>query len=264
MHVLPLLLFFVLIYLTLIASFYLFQERFLFRPRTLQADYRFDFADPFKEHFIEMPDGGRIHALHFTAPAPSRGVVLYFHGNAGHLGRWGRYSTDFTRRDYDLFIFDYRGFGKSTGPFHAEAFHSDAACLYEWLCRLYPPDRIVLYGRSLGTGIASALATKVKIKCLILETPYDTLYHAIRVRFPWLWLPFPLRYPFENIRHIPLVQCPVYIFHGTRDELIRLKSARKLKSLLRNNGKFYIIRGGYHKNLPDFETYQQALDEILE
>lgn len=263
MHVLPILTIIVLLYLLLVVLFYVFQERLLFRPRVLKDNYQYHFNTYFEELFISMPDGGRINALHFRAPVP-QGVVLYFHGNAGNLARWGRYYTDFVSRGYDLFVYDYRGFGKSTGAFGADTFYEDAMHIYEKLLKQYPPEQIVLYGRSLGTGIASTLATKVAARCVVLETPYDTLYHAIRVRFPLLWLPLPLRYPFQNIENMTAIKCPVFIFHGTKDELIRLRSARKLKRLVRGNGKFYIIKGGYHKNLPEFMTYQEAMDEILE
>lgn len=263
MVVVPLLTSIVLLYLLLVVLFYVFQEHLLFRPRLLKETYKYHFNAFSEELFISMPDGGRINALHFRAPLP-KGIVIYFHGNADNLTRWGQYHTDFVGREYDFLVYDYRGFGKSTGKFKADTFYEDALHIYEMVRKMYPPEQIVLYGRSLGTGIASTLATLVEARCVILETPYDTLYHAIRVRFPLLWLPFPLRYPFQNIKNMNLIKCPVYIFHGTKDELIRLRSAWNLKSSVRNNGKFYIIRGGFHKNLPEFMAYQEAMDEILE
>lgn len=263
MVVVPLLTSIVLLYLLMVVLFYVFQEHLLFRPRLLKETYEFHFNAFFEELFISMPDGGRINALHFRAPLP-KGIVIYFHGNADNLKRWGKYYPDFVDRGYDFFVYDYRGFGKSTGSFKADTFYEDALRIYELVLKMYPPEQIVLYGRSLGTGIASTLATQVQARSVILETPYDTLYHAIRVRFPLLWLPLPLRYHFQNIDNMQLIKCPIFIFHGTKDELIRLRSARKLKSLVRNNGKFYIIQGGYHKNLPEFMAYQEAMDEILE
>lgn len=263
MHVVLFLTVLAAVYAGAIVLFYAFQERFFFHPKTLPRHFKYPFQADFEELFLPLPDGAVLNALFFRTPQPSKGVVLYFHGNADNLLRWGRRHADFVSRGYDFFVYDYRTFGKSTGIRNEAGFHNDAQFVYEYLLEKYPAEKIVLYGRSLGTGIASRLASKVPFKMLILETPYDSFAAAIRVRFPYLWLPFPFRYDFRNDSYLPEIKCPVFIFHGTDDELIRLRSAKKLEPLVDSTGNFYVIVGGKHKNLPTFEAYQREIARIL-
>ena len=120
-------------------------------------------------------DGGAIHALLLKTERP-RGVVLYFHGNAGSLRTWGDIAPEFTSRGYDILIPDYRGFGKSTGQLRDEAMLlQDGMAAYAHLARHYPEGRIVVYGRSIGTGIAAYIARTERPGMLMLESPYFDL-----------------------------------------------------------------------------------------
>src|SRR5436190_1275553 len=121
-----------LVYLTLLllviiliagGTFYVTQEKMIFYPEPISADFKFKFNANFEELFIKSKDA-EINALHFKTNNP-KGVILYFHGNAGSLDTWGDLGEEFTRTGYDFFIFDYRGYGKSTGSRSEEAFHAD-------------------------------------------------------------------------------------------------------------------------------------------
>ena len=139
------------------ASLYFFQEKLLFLPTKLEQDYKFQFNYPFEELFLKTDEEAVINAIHFKVKKP-KGVILYFHGNAGDLSRWGNITEYFVDKDYDVLVMDYRTYGKSTGKLSEDAFYKDAQFCYDYLLKQYSEEDISLYGRSLGTGIASYLA----------------------------------------------------------------------------------------------------------
>ena len=133
--------------------FYFRQENMIFYPEALPPDFQYSFPARFDEVTISV-DGAVINALHFKTDTP-KGAIVYFHGNAGNLSGWGEVALDFTRLGYDVLIPDYRGYGKSTGKIYSEKMlHRDAAVAYDYLKGRYQEDQIVIYGRSIGTGIA--------------------------------------------------------------------------------------------------------------
>ena len=240
------------------------QKKALFRPVVLPANHSFDFAEPFTEHFFDTPDGARINALLFTSPAPvRRGVILYFHGNRDNLQRWGAMHRDFTARGYDFLAADYRGYGKSTGEPDEQAYFADACLLYEWLRERYDAGKIVLYGRSLGTGMASYLAAQVPAHSVVLETPFDNIGGLLASHIRRHEPPFEPAFRFPNDEFLKTTPLPLLIFHGTRDRVVPYACAENLKSLLKPGDVFITIEGGSHNNLNTFELYQEKLEEWL-
>ena len=249
-----------LAYIAICFLMYFNQELFIFRPDKLDEDYTFSFRAS-QEVWLTNSSGDKIHALHMKTEA-AKGVVLYFHGNSGALDRWGGVAQDFRSRGYDLFIIDYPGFGKSTGKISEQKLFSNAHICYEHLLGEYDTDRIVIYGRSIGTGVASQLASTVAAKMLILETPFYRLEDLIG---PWMKvLPgkILLKYPFRNDLHIQQVDYPVWIVHGTADRVVPLSSGLKLEKYLEND-HFLIIQTATHNNIAEYQEYQEWLDQVL-
>jgi uncharacterized protein len=243
--------------------FYLFPEKFIFQPKVLASDHVFQFDQPFEEHFIKTAGGETLSTLLFKSPTPSKGFILYFHGNAGNLQRWGKYAIDFTKLGYDILMIDYRGYGKSTGRPSENDFYADAQVVMDWARANITFTRLIIYGRSLGTGVASQLAIKNTPYLLILETPFDELKGVINTPIRPLLSIFPSRYNFPNNEYIPKMQCRKVIFHGTLDWVVPLSSALKLKPLLSPEDRFFIIEGGGHRNLNTFKEFQEGLAEVL-
>ena len=245
--------------------FYVAQEHIIFYPESLPPDFRYSFPYPFEE--VTLPvDGATMNALLFKAEN-KKGVILYFHGNAGNLEGWGEIAPEFTRRGYDIFIPDYRGFGKSTGKLKNEdMLHRDAERAYIYLKERYPENQIILYGRSVGTGIAVHLAKSVKPRLLILETPFFSLLDTAKYHHPYMpnkLLKLILKYPLRTDLWISHVSCPVYLFHGTKDEIVPYSSSERLFPLINAEKRFVTIPGGGHNNLSDFKVYHEQLDLIL-
>ncbi len=239
-----------------------FQEKLIFFPDILPHDYVFHFATPFEEHFIPAGDGAVINGLLFKAEG-SQGVILYFHGNAGSLRSWGGVASDFTDKGFDLMIIDYRGYGKSTGSISEKALYSDAIAVFDFLQAKYPGNRIILYGRSLGTGIAAYLAGKRSPKALLLETPYDNFTNIAAHHMPFLPNGLLLRYRFPTDEWLKEVQCPVHIIHGTADRIVPYQFGEQLAISLGPAANFHTITGGHHNDLSYFPEFHEALNNIL-
>jgi len=246
-----------------IAVAYIFQKEFIFQGKSLPQDYKFSFNLPHEEIDLVAKDGTKINAIYIKTSETPKGVVLYFHGNADNLQRWGNYHTDFTQRGYDFFAIDYRSYGKTKGNPDLENLYSDAHLAYDFVKKRYTTEQIIIYGRSLGTGIATHLATQQAAQRLILETPYNTLRSVMSTSFIPLYMPFSLKYPLENVLSLPEVPMPVIIFHGTKDELIAYELAEKLRPTLKDKDAFITVPNGGHKNLTDFSEFQEGLDTYL-
>jgi len=249
------------VYLILSIGFYFFQDKLIFQPAPLAVDYTFTFKQPYTEYFIPTPDGQTLNALFFKTPLPAKGLILYFHGNADNLQRWGIYSEDFTPLGYDVLMIEYRGYGKSTGTPTEKDFYADAETALHWAQINTPHARLIIYGRSLGSAVATHLATVFTPALLILETPFDEL-KGIFNPLVKSFLIAP-HYQFSNKDRLRHIQCQKLIIHGTKDWVVPLSSALRLKPLLTPVDQFVIIEGGGHKNLREFEKYHETLKEIL-
>lgn len=252
----------VFLYFLAILLIYLFQDRIVFQPSKLNDNYVFQFEDNFEELWIETEDKLKLNALYFRTSEP-KGVILYFHGNRGNLQRWAQYYSDFNPRGYDFFAIDYRGYGKSEGEPSETGLYKDASAAYQWLLKQYTSDQIIIYGRSLGTGVACELASRTSSKLVILETPFNSIKGAIRHAWPFLWNPLEPRNQFPNDQRLAKISEPIFIIQGTRDRVVPYSSAIKLKPSLKPGDQFFVIEGGRHKNLNTFPEYYQYLDTIF-
>jgi len=241
------------------------QDFFIFRPERLPQDYRFIFQKPYEELTLPGPGNGRLNALWFRQDQhpQTRGVILYFHGNAGSLRRWGHLHYFFAGLGYDFFIYDYRGFGKSRGRRSESLMYRDAQAVYDFIRHHYPPDRIVIFGRSLGSAMASWLAGHAEARMLILETPFYSMRRLFRAYFPILPPIFRYKYLFSNHRWLAKVQIPVFIFQGDEDLVVPFRVAAALRSSLKPSDRFFRIEGGSHNNLLYFDRYVVEMKNIL-
>lgn len=254
---------FVILYGLMGLIIYFFQEKFIFLPTVLADDFQFQFRQPFEEHLLETPNEGRINLLHFKA-AESKGLIVYFHGNAGSLERWGDIVAPFVDLGYDVLISDYRGYGKSTGERNQQNLLRDADEVYAFAKNKVSEDRIVLFGRSLGSGFASYLAGKNQPAKVILETPFYSLESEANRRFmiyPVSWL---LRYQLKSHEYLKNNQAPVYAFHGTEDNVVSYSAGKHLyENIPSNGGEFVTIEVGFHNDLGEYPEYWQGIKAAL-
>lgn len=250
------------LYLAVLIFFFLKQESILFHPSKTSAKFSYNFPYTFEEVYFKTPAEGNIHALKFNVEDP-KGIVLYFHGNAGNLEDWGWVYQNFVKHQYDVLVIDYRSFGKSTGQLSEANMHSDAAFIYQKLKAEYQEENIVVYGRSIGTGVATRLAAEQKPKLLILETPYFNIEDLAKPMLPFLPVKYLLKYRFESNKFITQVDAPIYILHGTADNVVPYASGQKLFELVKDEASFTTFEKGTHSNLATFKDYHILMENIL-
>lgn len=252
-------------YAGLLGYFYVSQESLIFHPQPLPGDYRFEFQpreQQFEEVHVPVP-GGDLHALLFRQPAP-RGLVFFLHGNSGNLATWTTRIEFYRRINYDLFMLDYRGFGKSRGRIDSEAqLHADVRAAWDRIAPAYAGKPVVIYGRSLGAGLATRLARDVHPALLVLVTPYTSLADLARIHYPLapLWL---LKYPLRSDALIGEVASPVLLLHGDRDALTPLSQARQLLALARSPAQLLVVNGAGHNDIHEFPAYLDGLAHRLQ
>jgi len=241
---------------------YFFQEKLIFKPEKLKQDFQFKYDIPFKELFFNVEPGVRINGLHFYRNQPL-GLLLYFHGNTRSIKGWARYARDFYRYNYDVVLVDYRGFGKSTGKRNEKEMLNDMQFVYSDLAKQYHEHHIIVYGRSLGSGFATKVASENKPRYLILDSPYYNFRKVIERFLPILPVRYVLRYQLRTDKWIRHVNCHTYIIHGTNDFLIPIRHSENLQKL--NPHKITLIRihGGGHNNLPKYDEYHNFIRDIL-
>ena len=250
------------IYFSICLTFYLFQHLLFFRPERLSAAFQYKYPFPFEELDFDMEDGGRINAIYFKVPN-SRGVVFYLKGNSKSIKGWGKFARDFVSNGYDFFMMDYRGFGKSRGKRSQTKVFNDAQYIYKWLAQTYSEDKIILYGRSWGSGIAARVASWNKPGMLILDSPYLSFFYTINQYLFFIPLRLLLKYDIRTDQYLKETHCPVHIIHGTKDRLISFKQSKKLKALYPDKISLHEIGGGRHNNLPEFPEFFEILYDIL-
>jgi fermentation-respiration switch protein FrsA (DUF1100 family) len=253
---------FVGIYPLICAIFYFGQDYFFFRPERLPHWFTYKYSFPFEEVNFEMEDGGNINGLHFRVPN-AKGVVFYIKGNSRSIKGWGKFAKDFLGKGYDFFIIDYRGFGKSHGRRTEEILYADLQQVYQYLEEKYGQENIVLYGRSLGSGLAARIASWNRPAMLILDSAYFSFkYHINRYGF-WLPIRWLLRYHIRTDLFIKKVKSPIYLIHGTKDRLIPFRQSAMLRDLAPDRIRLLPIEGAKHNNLPDYPEYHEVLYAVL-
>ncbi|GAA0872096.1 alpha/beta fold hydrolase [Gangjinia marincola] len=251
------------IYIGISVILYYVQDYFLFKPEKLPSDFQFHYDNQTAvEYNLETRDGAVINGLHFKVENPI-GIVLYLKGNSKSIKGWGKFAVDFTRHNYDVIMVDYRGFGKSTGRRTQKALKHDLQYVYNKIRERVKEKYIILYGRSLGSGFATKLASTNQPKMLILDAPYYSLAKVTGRYMPFMPLSLILKYPMPTYKWIKYVNCPIHIIHGTNDQLIPFKSSVKLSKIKPDNTRLWPIIGGGHKNLNNFESYHRTLEEII-
>ena len=255
---------------------YFYQEKLIFIPTKLPTDYKFDFKGNFEEVNLKTADGISLNNLLFKADN-AKGIVLYLHGNGGSLERFGKLADYYTNLGYDIFMADYRGYGKSEGSIKTESqLYQDNQMLYDEIKKTYSEDNIIIVGYSLGGSMAAKLASTNNPKYLILQAPYcggedyDTRSKEssdvpLEVKIAKL-LPLNLlvRYTFKTNEFIENCKMPVLIFHGDADEEVHYGSSIKLKEDFKPEDRLIILEAENHNTISDNPIYQKEVKKLLE
>jgi uncharacterized protein len=250
------------IYLIYVSYIYVNQGELIFVANKLPNDYKFEFKQDFEELNIPSFDNNKLNGLLFKTPN-SKGLVFYLHGNAGSLDTWGDIAKNYTDLGYDIFILDYRGFGKSEGKIeNQEQVYQDLIYTYNNLIKRYDRNKVVIIGYSIGTGLATYLASIENPKKLILQAPYYNFIEFSSGRVPFV-PDFLKKFKFETNKYIVKIKSPIYIFHGNKDQVISFDNSKRLQTLLKPNDKFFILDNQGHIGINENPIFQEELKKIL-
>ncbi|MGH2566104.1 MAG: alpha/beta hydrolase, partial [Ginsengibacter sp.] len=238
-------------------------DKEIFPGAPLSDNYQFHFSIPFEEKFIKTRDGINLNALLFKSDS-SKGVIFYLHGNGDALDKWGGAAKTYTALHYDIFMLDYRGYGKSEGTINSEKqVYDDVQDAYNFLMQSYPENNIIILGYSIGTAPAAMLASNNHPEKLILQAPYYSMTDLMQNLEPSIDTTI-ISYKFNTYQFLQKVSAPVIIFHGDSDELIYYGSSEKLKAFFKPGDELITLKGAGHSNMSKNKDYVEALKKILQ
>lgn len=201
----------------------------------------------------------------FRPPADdSTPVVVVFHGNAGHVGDRVPKLIELMRAGFGVLLSGYRGYGGNPGQPSEEALSADARLLLDWLAgQGVPPERTVLYGESLGTGIAVKMATERPAAAVILEAPYTSIAEVAQAHYWYLPARWLVLDKWDSISRIARINAPLLLMHGLRDRTIPARFGRRLFEEAADLKQLLLIEDGEHSDLYDFpEVPRQVIDFV--
>jgi hypothetical protein len=210
-----------------------------------------------EEHVLATSDGEKVIVWHVPAK-PGHAVVIYFPGNGDFLAGLAGHFRDITSDGTGLVALSYRGYAGSSGRPSEQGLLRDAAAAYDFTTARYAADRIVVWGFSLGSGVAVALAAGQPVGKLILEAPYTSIADVAASAFPILPVCWLVRDQFHSDERIARVTAPLLIMHGARDPTIPLRFGERLFALAHQPKQFVRFSQGGHNDLGDFGAVETA------
>jgi hypothetical protein len=229
------------IYAAVMLFVFVFQSRLFFSPTYYRNDERFleleEFLTPL---LLPGADETLLEGILYEPPLPAKKIIFYFGGvqqdSVALAEKFAHYYPNIPFVSYN-----YRGYGKSGGKPSQKRLFEDAVHIYDDLVLryAYKPDEIILMGYSLGTGVASFLASQRQVREVLLIAPYDSLYEVIKKRYPFSGIHWVLKQRFPSVDFVPHIDVPVHIYAASDDRVVNVKHAKMLKSHINNLAGFY-------------------------
>lgn len=246
------------VYLAVAAALYIFQRALLYpAPQTARTDPATAGFPEAQEVVLDTKDGEKVIVWH-VPPKAGKPVVLFFHGNgevlAWRVPRFRAITADGT----GLVALSFRGYGGSSGKPAEDGLLNDGAAAYAFAAKHYPPERIVPWGYSLGTGVAVAIASSKPVGKLILEAPYTSITDIAASLFWYMPVRWLMRDSFRSDERIAGVKVPLLIMHGGKDSVVPERLGRRLFDLARGPKRFVPFPLGTHVNLDDYGAVDVA------
>jgi uncharacterized protein len=226
--VLPFLGFAVVAYAALVGGLYFFQRQLLYFPDRARPELFGLEQLGVREVMLATEDG--LSLLSWYLPArPGRPVIAYFHGNGGHIGYRAERLLRFAREGFGVLMAEYRGYGGNPGTPSETGFYTDGRAALDFLAREgVAPNRLVLYGESLGSGVAVELAAQHEIAALVLEAPFTSVAEVAQCHFPYVPAARMVTDRFDSLSRIGQVRAPILVLHGERDRVVPVRYGRAL------------------------------------
>ena len=251
-------------YAALLLIMYLGQRHFTYFPDRTRYDPATAGLPDFEEVRIETADGLSLIAWYKPAEG-SRPTILLFQGNAGNIANRAFKARAFADRGYGMLMPNYRGYGGNEGKPDEAGLQEDGRAALSYLLEAgVPLQKIVLYGESLGSGVAVALAETSNVAALVLEAPYTSLPDVAAKAYPWLPVRFLMKDRFASIERIGEVNSPLLVVHGSNDEVIPVVLGQELFAAASEPKRLVIISGAHHNDIFDLGSGAAIFDYLGE
>ena len=244
-------------YVGMVALLYVGQRGLQYFPQSFRTTPAAAGLPTAQEIVLDTADGERVVAWHLP-PRADKPVVLYFHGNGGALRhRVDRYRA-LTADGTGLVALSYRGYGGSSGRPTEEGLINDALAAYRYAAAAYPPERIALWGESLGSGVAVALAAEKPVGRLVLEAPFTSAADVGASVYWFVPVRLLMKDQYRSDLRIGKVTAPVLVLHGDRDNVVPFALGERLYAMINSPKRFVRLRGGGHNGLDAFGALKAA------
>ncbi|HEX6689591.1 MAG TPA: alpha/beta hydrolase [Burkholderiales bacterium] len=243
---------------------YLMQDQLLFHPQPLSEQHRHQVRQRFpdaQEVFLQA-DGVRLHAWHVKAQ-PGKPLVIYFGGNAEEVAGM-LFEAPARAPGAGWLLVSYRGYGASEGSPSEAAITADALRWYDYAVKELGAAKVVVFGRSLGSGAAVYLASERKVSSVVLVTPFDSLVEVAKHHYPYLPVRLMLRHPFESVERAPKLSMPLLCIAAERDQVIPAAHARRLYDAWGGPKQWVELPGADHNSTDGIPAFWQSITAFLQ
>lgn len=244
---------------------YVFQDRFVYYPFSSLAATPERIGLEYEDVYLDTSDGERLHGW-FIPSGQSDTTLLFLHGNAGNISHRLDSIRIFHDMGLNVFIPDYRGYGKSSGRPSEQGTYRDARAAWDYLVgvRGIPADRIVLFGRSLGASVAAWLASETAPAALILESAFTSVRAMGKKLYPYLPVTLLTRIRYPTLDYIRDTRSPILVVHSSEDEIIPFEFGQQLHKAAPGQAELLPIRGGHNDGfLVSGDLYSRGLAEFI-
>ncbi|TNE31170.1 MAG: alpha/beta hydrolase [Alphaproteobacteria bacterium] len=245
-----------LAWLMLVACMFVFQRKLMYLPDTTPLlPTRVYGIDTLEKVSLTTKDGLSLEAFYMPAQTEEAGTIVLFHGNAGNAGHRIAKGAVYHLFGVGVLLAEYRGYGDNSGTPTEQGLYTDGRAAMDFLTKKLnlPPEKIAIYGESLGSGIAVQMATEYDAAALVLETPFSSTAAVASAIYPFIPAKLLLKDRYDNIAKISHIKpMPVLIVHGTEDGVVPFTEGQKLFEAAVKPKKIVTIEGGNHNNLYDF------------
>ena len=218
----------IIAYLALLVFIYFYQRNLLYHPteNNYQNDkiqFRYD------EIFIKVDDKIKLKSWIINKNLKKFKTLVFFHGNAGELSNRIYKLNELNKLDINILLISWRGFSGNEGSPTEDNLYKDAEAAIQWLNRKeVKNDRIILYGESLGTGVAVEIGKKNNFNSIILESPFTSMENAAKIYYPYLPVKLLLKDKYDSLSKITTIKTPILIMHGKKDDIVPFSMGKEL------------------------------------
>lgn len=245
-----------------------FEHSQVYHPDKTLVGSGAELGRPFEDVFFEAADGVKLNGWYFPA---STGVVrdslaaLVCHGNGGNISHRPELVQALLSTGLNVFLFDYRGYGRSAGRPDEPGTYLDAQAAHHWLQRKgFAGRQILAYGESLGGGVAAELALREPLAGVILQSTFTSIPDIGAELFPWLPVRWLARIRYETRLKLPQVSVPILIMHSREDRLIGFHHSQENFSAAKDPKLFWEIAGGHNNPLADLSRFSAGMEKFLQ